>query len=351
MFLLFSFLLGSLCLTTQVYSSTPDAEDTQQITHVKKNSSQSASSINNFLAADQEADLVTFFLRPITFTSAGLKSYFEHVYNHPKYADYLQYNLAHMIQFLEYGLEHQQDTGFALSVIKLFTQKIKACPFVDGTNFTVFVPHLANTLQPYLDKKEAGFLEDIGSKLKLHMTNVFSKYFSYFKSNPDAFMDALSKQIAQQTNQLQTEQHVDIAYLQKDLLRFFELCINKLILPADDISACWKDINATADAFHAILKNNVLTGLTAFDDLSWSLVHRFCYILQLSYKTISQDTYNKIMGDIRNQSYKLLETAEQEEFIQTKRGYLLQQLDYYKHLAYPKTKQQDSLKEIMRLLA
>ena len=349
MFLLYSFLLCSLCFATQIYSDTPRLEDTQQTAHVKKNSSQTFQT-NNFLVLDQEADLVAFFLKPISFTSDGLKMYFEHVYNHPKYSEYLQYNLAHMVQFLEYGIQHKQDASFALSVIKLFTQKIKACPFVDGETFTTSIPHLAKTLKPYIEKKEATFIEDLSSKLKLHMTNVFSKYFSYFKSNPDAFMDALSKQIAQQTNQLHTEQHVDIAYVQKDMLRFFELCINKLILPAENIIECWTEINKIADAFYEILDENILTGPTALDDLGWSLVHRFCYILQLTHKTISKEQYNTIMADVRNKTYKLFQTAEQEEYIQTKKAFLLQQLDYYKHLAYPKTQKRDSLQEVVRLL-
>lgn len=301
-----------------------------------------------FVLSSQEADLINFFLRPVAFTPEGLSSYFQNVYNHPSYAEHLPYNFSHMIQFLEYGEQNNQDASFALSVIKLFTQKVKACPFIDATSFVVSIPHLTKMLTPYVQKKDASFLGEMQTKLKTHMTNIFSKYFSFFQSNPDSFMDALAKQIAQQTNHLHTQQHVDVAYLKKDFLRFFELCINKLILPADDMLESWNKINEIADAFHESMKTESFTGVTAYDDLCWSLIHRFCYILKLSHKTVPKDLYNKIMQEIRNKSFNLLKTEEQEKFIQTKKAFLLENIDRYKHLAYPRKKQASKLERIMQ---
>jgi hypothetical protein len=351
MFLLYGFLLYALCFYAPVHAQEVILEDkmTQPTEHVKEEPTFSLQS-EDLVLSSREADLINFFLRPITFSADGLASYFQYTYNHPQYAEHLPYNFAHMIQFLEYGEQHDQDASFSLSVIKLFTQKVKACPFIDGSSFATIVPHLAKALQPYIVKKEASFLGEIQSKLKLHMTNIFSKYFSYFQSNPDAFMDALSKQIAQQTNQLQTQQHVDVAHVKKDILRFFELCINKLILPADNIVESWEKINEIADSFYDTLQLQIFTGETACDDIAWSLIHRFCFILKLSHKTVSKDVYNQIMRDIRTKSFRLFQTEEQEKFILSKKNFLLQELDRYKHLAYPKQKQKDKLKSIMQSL-
>lgn len=353
MFLLCSFLVCSLLFCTPAKSvvSLNRSENTmaQQQKDVKVAPSFEFNE-NGFILSSQESDLINFFLRPIAFTPEGLSSYFQNVYNHPSYAEHLPYNFAHMIQFLEYGEQNDQDASFALSVIKLFTQKVKACPFIDATSFIVTIPHLTNMLTPYIQKKEASFLGDMKTKLKNHMTNIFSKYFSFFQSNPDAFMDALSKQIAQQTNHLHTQQHVDVAYLKKDFLRFFELCINKLILPADDMLESWSKIKEIADAFHENMKTKCFTGITAYDDICWSLIHRFCYILNLSYKTVPKETYNKMMQEICTQQIKLLKTEEQEKFIQTKKEFLLQKLDYYKHRAYPRKKKAHKLEQIMKTL-
>lgn len=322
---------------------------TQQTTHVKDQSGFTLDE-DPFMQAAQEHDLINFFLRPVNFTPDGLTSYFKYTYNHSQYAEHLSYNLAHMIQFLEYGEKHNQDTGFALSVIKLFMQKIKASPFIDGKSFLITIPHLTDVLKFYTKKKDATFLDGMKSKLKEHMTNIFSKYFSYFQSNPDAFMDALSKQIAHQTNEFFTQQHVDAAHLKKDVLRFFELCINKLILPADNILESWKKVKDIANAFHESLKANIFTGETAFDDISWSLIHRFCYILQLTHKSITQEEYNQIMQEIRTIPCTLLQTEEQEKILQTKKEYLLQQLNNYKHLAHPREKKDYKLEKIMSSL-
>ena len=256
-----------------------------------------------------------------------------------------------MIQFLEYGEQNDQDTGFALSVIKLFMQKIKGSPFIDGHSFLITIPHLTNVLQLYVKKKEASFLGDMKTKLKEHMTNIFSKYFSYFQSKPEAFMDALSKQIAHQTNDFYTQQHVDVAHLKKDILRFFELCINKLILPADDILESWEKVNQIADELHVSLQANIFTGETAFDDICWSLVHRFCYILNLNYRQVPQYTYNKLLQKLRTESCKLLQTEEQEKVLQTKRSFLIAKVEQYKKRAYPPKKQEDKLGKIMSSFA
>lgn len=351
MFLLSCFIFFSFCFYAPINAETTTLPDkvTQQQEHVKEAPALSLK-MDELNFASQKEDVTTFFLRPITFNADGLSSYFQYIYNHPKYAEHLSYNLAHMIQFLEYGEQHDQDASFALSVIKLFTQKIKAAPFVDGHSFEFMISHIAKGLQPYMVKKESSFIGEVQSKLKLHMTNIFSKYFSYFQSSPDAFMDALAKQIAQQTNQLQTQQHVDIAHVQKDILRFFEVCINKLILPADDIVESWNKVNEIANRFYDTLQLKIFTGETACDDICWSLIHRFCFILKLSHKSIPKDVYNQIMRDIRTKSFKLFYTEEQEKFIQSKKNFLLQELGRYKRLAYPKKHKKDKLQTIMRSL-
>jgi hypothetical protein len=353
MFLIQSLFICSLLFCTLIDANATPYYHQNTIAHQAKDVKKAHNNFNftiestEFDIASQKNDLINFFLRPITFTPDGLASYFENVYNHPGYAEHLAYNISHMVQFLEYGEQNNQDAAFAISVIKLFTQKIKAAAFIDATNFIITIPHLTKILQPYAQKKAASFLGEMQSKLKNHMTNIFSKYFSFFQSDADAFMDALAKQIAQQTNHLHTQQHVDVAYLKKDFLRFFEICINKLILPADDMLESWHTINQIADAFYLSMNTECFTGISAYDDLAWSLIHRFCYILNLSYRTISQEMYNKIMQEIQNKELHLLKTEEQEKFILTKRGFLLQTLDRYKHLAHPRAKKTNSLETIM----
>lgn len=285
----------------------------------------------------QEADLINFFYRPIDFSQNGINYYFKYVYNHPEYIHYLPYNLSHMIQFLDYGTSAHQTEAFAASVVKLFMQKVKATPYVDAESFVEFLPKLATAIKPYLEKKEATFLQDMQNVLKERLVNVFSKYFSYFQQNPDGFMTALAEQIAKQTNHQYTVQHVEIAQLKKDILRFIELCANKLVWSSKDDLQVWYVCNKLAQEAQQCLDQNVISNQDALDDITWSLIHRFCYFIELAAPTLSKDFYDQVLSDLKTKPLVLTALEEQEDAIVTKRAHLAACLQMYKDIAYPKT--------------
>ena len=284
----------------------------------------------------QEADLVSFFYRPIDFSSDGISHYFKYVYNHPEYTNYLPYNLSHMIQFLDHGNQTGQSEAFAASVIKLFMQKIKATPYVDAESFVEFLPKFAQAMQPYLEKKEASFLQEVQTVLKDRLVTVFTKYFSYFQKNPDAFMTSLSEQLAKQTNQLCTQQHVEVEQLKKDVLRFMEICANKLVWSSKDDEQVWFVCNKLAYEAQQCLEKKLLTSEDSFDDICWSLVHRFCYFLELSAPTLSFDFYDHVLNDLKTKPLILTATQEQEDLMTSKRSHLLNRVQMYKDVAFPK---------------
>ena len=280
-------------------------------------------------------DLATFFLKPIDFSQDGLNRYFKYVYNHPEYAHHLSYSLSHMLQFLEYGKESEQSEAFAASVVKLFMQKLKATPFIDADSYVEFLPKFTEAVKPYLNKKESSFLKQAQSALKERLTHVFSKYFSYFQSNPDNFMDSLSEQIAKQANQLCTTQHVEIEQLKKDLLRFIELCSGKFICSSSDDIHVWYICNRLAQEAHQCLDEKILPGQDSFDDICWSLIHRFCYFIELSGSTLSRDFYDQVLLDLATKPLILTMAEEQEELIVGKRAHLKYHIQAAKDLTFP----------------
>ncbi len=287
-------------------------------------------------ASKQETDLINFFYRPIDFSSDGISHYFKYVYNHPEYTNYLPHNLSHMIQFLNHGSQTGQSEAFAASVIKLFMQKIKATPYVDAESFVEFLPKFAQAMQPYLEKKEATFLQEVQNVLKDRLVTVFTKYFSYFQKNPDAFMTSLSEQLANQTNQLCTAQHVEVEQLKKDVLRFIEICANKLVWSSKDDLQVWYVCNKLAHETQQCLDKKLLTNQDSFDDVCWSLVHRFCYFLELSAPTLSKDFYDQVIDDLKTKPLILVSAEEQEDLMTKKRAHLLSRVQMCKDIAYPK---------------
>ena len=292
----------------------------------------SSSQLTSDTLSRQEVDLISFFCKPITFTPDGISYYFKYVYNHPEYINYLPYSLSHMIQFLEYGLKSGQTEVFAASVIKMFMQKIKAVSYVEAEAFAEFLPKLTQAMKPYLEKKEANFLHEMQIVLKEKMTNIFSKYFSYFQKNPDAFMTSLAEQIAKQTNQSVTQQHIEVEHLKKDVLRFLELSANKLVWSSKDDIQVWYTCNRLAHECQVCLEQKVLPNQDAIDDLCWSFIHRFCYFVELSAGSLSKDFYAQVLHDLQTKSLVLTSLEEQEDLMTSKKSHLMMRMQACKDL-------------------
>lgn len=284
---------------------------------------------------DQGLDLFSYFLRPINFSKEGITHYFKYTYNHEKYTEYLPYNFSHMIQFLEFGQTNDQSEAYAKSIIKLFLQKIKGCDFINSYSLITAMPKLADTLTPYIVKKEATFLQELQKSLKARFSNIFSTYFSYFQKNPDAFLEALSEQIAKKTNEVQTQQHVDVEQIKKDILRFLETCISKLIWAPKDGYEAWTAINELATETENFLDKKLLSDVDAFDDICWSLIHRFCYFIDVAAEDIPQETFIQIINDIHNEKLVLLQIEEQENVMTSKKDFILKKIKNYCPYVYP----------------
>lgn len=290
---------------------------------------------NAMTAHDQSLDMFSFFLRPIDFSKEGITHYFKYTYNHDQYTQYLPYNFSHMIQFLEFGQKNNQSQVYAKSILKLFLQKIKGCDFINSYSFVTSLPKIADSLEPYMIKEQAGFIQELQKSLKQRFSNIFSSYMSYFQKNPDAFLDALAEQIAKKTNEVQTQQHVDVEMVRKDIMRFLETCISKLIWSPTDAYQAWRAINEIAYQADRFLDKKLLTDVDALDDICWSLIHRFCYFIDISAQDISQEIFIKIINDIETQKSILLAIEEQENIMTPKKEFLLKKIKNYCPYVYP----------------
>ena len=280
----------------------------------------------------KEVDLINFFCKPIEFTPDGISYYFKYVYNHPEYVHYLPYSFSHMIQFLEYGTKSGQSEVFAASIVKMFLQKIKAVSYVEAEAFAEFVPKLTQAMKPYLEKKEASFLNEMQVVLKEKLSSIFAKYFSHFQKSPDSFMNSLAEQIAKQTNQSVTKQHVEIAQLKKDVLRFLEMCANKLVWSSKDDLQVWYTCNRLAHECQLCLDQNVLCNTDALDDICWSLIHRFCYFVELSSGSLNKNFYAQVLHDLQTKPLTLVSLEEQEDLMTTKKSHLIMRMQACKDL-------------------
>ncbi len=290
---------------------------------------------NTNLLTRHEADLVTYFCKPIEFTPEGIAHYFKYVYNHPEYINYLPYNLSHMIQFLKYGLETGQNEAYAASVIKMFLQKVKAAPYIEAESFVNFMTEFSKVIKPYIEKKQTNFLAEMQVVLKNKLSEMFTRYFNVFQKNPDTFMNSLAEQIAKQTNQSVTQQHIEVEQIKKDVLRFFEISANKLIWSSNDDVQTWYCCNRLAHECQICLENNVLCDANALDDMCWSIIHRFCYFVDLSKDTLSKDFYAQVLHDLQTKPLLLTALEEQEQLMITKKDHLIYKLKTCRDICCP----------------
>lgn len=273
-----------------------------------------------------EEELFMLFLQPIKFTPEGIEYYFTHIYNHQHYPDHLALNMNAMQEFLEYGKKQGQDTLFAQSIVKLFLQKIKACSCINAYAFTKHLTDMKAPLTYFLEKKESSFWITLQKTIKDTLTNTFSLNFTAFKQEPDKFLTDLSAQLAKQTDTTQTQAHVHTEQVRKDLLRFIELSCNKLVWSPEDGYDAWLNMNALACVCYDYYKLGLISDIESFDDICWSLIHRFCYFLTLAHDDISDNVITQIIDDVQKKQLALLMVEEQEDYILSKKEWLLQKL-------------------------
>lgn len=333
-----------LSIFTLVYSSAVVAQTQKKVKVVEEKNKKSSKNSSEIRDVDvegdkesahltrQEVDMINFFCKPIEFTPEGIQYYFKYVYNHPEYIHYLPYNFSHMIQFLEYGIASGQNEQYASSIIKMFLQKIKAAPYVEAESFAEFLPKLTHAMKPYLEKKEVNFLKEMQIALKDKLSEIFSKYFSYFQANPDSFMTTLSEQIAKQTHQSVTQQHIEVEHVKKDLVRFLEIASNKLVWSCKDDIQVWYTCNRLAHECKSCLDQKVLCNQDALDDICWSFIHRFCYFVELSSESLTKDFYAQVLHDLQTKPLILVALEEQEDLMTTKKSHLISRMQLYKEL-------------------
>lgn len=321
------FLLHNSCLSARASTKMKDIVAAKN----SENNSKNILTLTPSLTS-QELDLISFFAKPIEFTPAGIEYFFKYVYNHPEYVNHLPYSFSHMIQFLNYGISSGQNEQFASSIIKMFLQKLKAAPCVQAETLVEFLPEFTKAIKPYLEKKEANFLTEMQIILKEKLSKIFAQYFSYFQNNPDGFMTSLAEQIAKQTNQSATQQHIEVEQIKKDILRFMEMAINKLVWTSQDDVEIWYTCNRLADQSQVCLNQKILSNVDAVDDICWSLIHRLCYFTELSAESLSKDFYARVLHDVQTKPLTLTSLAEQEDLMTKKKDHLIAKMQHCRDL-------------------
>ena len=261
---------------------------------------------------NQDRNTMNLFVRKIDFTRDGIALFLNHTFNNKTYgSEFLPYSMTHLIQFLDFSHATNQSPEFMEGAFRLFTQKMKSSPCVTAPAVERFLTQA----HPYLEKHIAAQQFSVWQEFKHTLSESFRTKFSSAKQDPLGFFEHLSKHLASQVSI-----HITVpTRVRATVLRFLVSSSDKLIWCPSDQLATWNSFKKIGDYFYALHTKNVIPDELDANELSWSLVERYCYFLKLAGTQLSLETCASIKKDLTETAIPWLDTKEQEAMLETKR--------------------------------
>ena len=300
------FFLLPFCLITQKIDSTPN-----QTTIIR--------------TVDTQQDVS----KPIVFTQAGINAFFKDRFSSPAYArDFLPYSFKHLIQLLEHGNEKDESKAYFQTMIRLFTNKVKAAPFITVEAFTTMINHLASLGQQYVTVEKNDSSNSIKKTITDLLYDKFLSHFALFKSETNLFLNTVSEHIVHIVNCNTPEQNNDSSVQQIRLctILLLENCISKLIWNPRDQEKTWGSVKKVAHNISQLHAQQIIANPNNIEDLLTSLIERYCYFIELTHGDLSLEFFLKIQEDITNECPVFLKNNNQNLFIKTNLDRLMQAL-------------------------
>lgn len=275
----------------------------------------------------------------------SLANYIQEVYNKRGYEESLSQDGTHIIELLELGNDLDLDITTVYTCIRLFYNKIKACELIDDTVIIQTLdsmPHLVERFfkkeeKPEEKKLDLNFLKKMNTDI---IFTQFSSNFAFFEKEPEAFINTLSEKITdalhkevekiKKTVNEKTEFCVMKMRLRQMVVRFFELALNKAIWQMHSYEGIWTSFLTLANGLQQLGLHGVIDHMDDLDDLYWSLVHRFCFFLDLRGSTLPPQFFEEVESDLESGAVFFLEDVELDEAIKTKKEVFVEALIHAK---------------------
>lgn len=237
----------------------------------------------------------------------GVRSFLKDIFNSPAYVEeFLPNNFTHMVEFLHHGNQTGKDKLYIKSVIRLFSNKIKASSYINAYAFSDMLAELPSLLERHFMVKSENTLNSLKDIIYEMQYASFKDQFPEFKANPESFLSKLSAEIE------------DAAELRKLMSVFLEVCLNKLIWSPQDQMATWQSAKTIADQLAILYNRTIITDIEDLNSLCITLLERYCLFLDIAGTHIDISTYEQIKDDMNCCRTPLLDLEEQESALETK---------------------------------
>jgi hypothetical protein len=264
--------------------------------------------------------LLQSFCAPVVFTRSGMHNFLSEVFNRPEYArDFLPHNLSHYSQFLYYGKSSGNRLSYGLASSRLFINKLKASPYLSAEALSVFLDKLPPLIEDYfVINNNHSWITELKTLFKQLLYKSFLNNFTLFKQDPDTFFDQLTEQM---TSAIEPKsiinESIDKETFRNQIIRFLELALNKTIWTPFEYDNAWTSFKTLASQLVTLYERNIIN-YDELNDLSYSLMERFIYFLDLTGSELSLNVVETMKADIASGAIILCNIEEQEECLETK---------------------------------
>jgi len=262
------------------------------------------------------------------------------VYNKRGYAHMLSQDGTHIVDFLDLSNELSLDTTTVYVCFRLFHNKIKACELIDDTVILQILKPLPSLVERIFDngeeEQQRADLSFVRKYTEDLMLSKFTDNLPEFQREPDVFLSNLSDEIAlsvkkefdrlEKSVKKNSEKQEIRERLRQTIIRFFETIISRAVWNTQTHEGIWDSFISIANNLQLLGAHLIIDHMDDLDDLLWSLIHRFCFFLDLTGSSLPVEFYEEIEADLEHKVVYFLEAQEQDEGIKGKKETLMEGL-------------------------
>lgn len=244
----------------------------------------------------------------------------------PEYArEILPNDFSNLTTLLEHCKKANKSRAYVERIFRVFSRLLKGAQYVNAYAFSEMLEKLPDLLEQHFTIYHARAYAGDTNLLKFEPIDRFKEVvnrtlysrflnqYDLFKKNSDSFFDMLSTDIFEIV-----EEEATIDQLRQTVIRFLEVGLSKLVWSPEDHNQIWTSVKRMSQQINKLMDHYVVDDEDDVNDLFWTLIHRFCFFLDITGSVLPAEFYENIKQDIAAQQLELLELEEQEHWLETK---------------------------------
>ncbi len=260
------------------------------------------------------------------------REYIEHFFPH---------NLTHVLELVEHGTRTNQPHYYVRSVFKVFNDILKRTEFINACAFEhllskfpislnpFFIPYKAQQLLRHINVVSLDLYDRFNESINAFLYNKFSAEWDLFRKSPESFLNSVAHAVTDIA-----KEEIEMEALRQSIMQFIELGISKLVWPLEDQDQIWNSVKNIANRLADLVEYNIISDVYELDSVYRTLVHRFCYFINITGDQLNDVFYENIKQDILNKDLLLFSLENQEPLLESRASCLHRVIEQNKPTAH-----------------